>query len=266
MTNFMSKIKNFNQILLAICSMLGILLLLFFLIMIRQDMLPRHGDVQNDGILAIEEVEELNRDSIRKQIISFNSITVIDSANQIFLLPVSQATLNIGERYDDISLKDMSYRKSRRMGYNYNYNNLALYFGQKKASELIFDQRTSISDYNVHVIDGKKYIVINAAMADTNKDGFLNNHDVQHLFVYDLEQSELYEIAKKDSYTVLDIVSPSKSNALIVQFGVDRNHDKVFDIQTEPQLYYILDVNTMTVREMVQSNHIDALQKQLEGR
>lgn len=262
----MSKIKNFNQILLAICGMLGILLLLFFLIMLGQDILPRNGAIQNDGILAIEEVQELNRDSIRKQIISFNSITVIDSVNQIFLLPVSQATLNKGERYDETSLKDMSYRKSGRIGYNYNYNNLALYFEQKGTSQLIFNQRTSISDYNTHKIDGKKYIVINASLTDTNKDGFLNNHDVQHLFVYDLQQKKLNEIAKKDSYTVLDIVSPSKSNALIVQFGVDRNHDKFFDIQTEPQLYYKLDVNTMTVREMVQSNHIDALQKQLEGR
>ena len=98
----MEKIKNYNQIILAIAGTIGVVFLFFAVFLALEEMsrsfFGSRVDRNNQGILAIEETDELNKDSLRKQIISFNRIQVIDSANQIFLIPVTQANLAAAEK------------------------------------------------------------------------------------------------------------------------------------------------------------------------
>jgi hypothetical protein len=52
----------------------------------------------------------------------------------------------------------------------------------------------------------------------------------------------------------------------MAHFGVDRNQDNSFDKSTEPKLFYRIDINSMTLKEIITTKKLDNFQKLLEGR
>ena len=152
MSDFNKKIKNFNQLLLAIGATL---VLLFFIgagifIVIEEFSRGRGGNDYPDGIIATEKTKELLSDSLRKQIISFNEIELIDSAQKKYILPVRQAEIVDGESIDELlGLTNMHLsRGSRYEKYRYNknriYNNLVLYESLQNESQILFNKRISL--------------------------------------------------------------------------------------------------------------------------
>ena len=268
MKNKMQRIKNYNQIMLAIAGTVGVIILIFSAIMLLMQLTRSwsyDNNRDNSGVIATEETNELKKDSIRKQIISFNSIEVIDSVSQLFLLPVGQANLANKEKFDTQlfnaknSIGDYSYR-------NYYYNNLVIFDAISSESKIIFEERLSIERYFIHEINNEKYIVIEGAKTDTNKDGILNSNDFQDIFIYDMQKKQLSEIKTQDNFTTLSVIRPQRSNQLVAQFGIDRNNNFNFEGKTEPKAYYKIDLNSMTLQEFINADQVTALQKLLEGR
>ncbi len=268
MPNFIDKVKNYNQVILAIAGTVCVMILIFcaILLLIEMSNSWSRRAYHNDGILATEKTDLLNKDSLRKQIISFSRIEVVDSINQLYVLPVTQANLDDEEKYDDIIDYKSSSSKLSMSYYSRAYNNLLLYDAKTKSSEIIFNFRLSISDYFLYTLDELKLIVITASINDTNEDGLLNDKDFQSLFIYDLSKQQLFELNVEENYTILNALVPAKSNQLIAHFGIDRNHNNRFDIQAEPKVYYDVDFNTMSLNELIAEDQLDTLQKLLEGR
>lgn len=104
MSKKFEKIKNYNQLLLAIA---GTLTLLFFIgmgvIFMVDEFSYRFSDNDyHEGILSSEETEVLLADTLRKQIISFPNMFLVDSISKTYLLPVSQADLHDLESTNDL--------------------------------------------------------------------------------------------------------------------------------------------------------------------
>lgn len=263
------KLNKYNQVLLAIAGTIGIILLFIMAVFAIHEIYDdffRSYDYSDDGILAIEETDQLRKDSLRKQIISFNKIQVIDSLSQTYVLPVTQANLAEAESTDKvlglISSKSSSYEKRYQPNI---YNNLMLFNSSTDSSKIIFENRISIEDYIVHESGEQKYIVIAGCSIDSNKDKLLNSKDLQELFIYDLQNESLHKIAAQENYTTLNTYQPNQSNDLIVHFGIDRNDNGRFENQKEPMIFYKVNLETMSLTEFVYQSQIHQLQKLLEG-
>lgn len=262
-----NKIKNYNQIILAIAGTLGLILLslLIFLVlgeMSRSLFIPKDS---NNGILAVEKTNNLLKDSLRKQIISFNRIQIIDSLNQTYLLPVTQANLADAESTDQL-LGLLNTRSVRYKEFSGNiYNNLIIHNSKNGVSKLLFDTRVSIENFRIHESQNKKYIIIPACSTDSNKDEYLNDKDLQELFIYSMENDKLSKIEAKENYTTLKAYQPSESENLIVHFGIDRNKNGIFEGTKEPMVFYKVNLNNMQIEEFVSEKEINKLQKLLEG-
>lgn len=264
------KIRNYNQILLAVAGTLGIVFLCiaaFFALESMSRTFFRNNNQANNGILATEETNQLLQDSLRKQIISFDHIRIIDSINQTYLLPVTQANLTNAESTNhSFGALNNKFTGSYEKHYGNIYNNLILYKSNKAESKLIFDRRTSIQNFIIHESEDKKYIVISACSVDSNKDKFLNHNDLQALFIYNMQSDVLQKIKSKENYTTLSAYQPHQSNDLIVHFGIDRNNNGVFERSKEPMIYYKVNLIDLTLEEFVSSSQIIQLQSLLEGK
>lgn len=267
------KIKNYNQVILAIAGTIGVILLAFAALIMLEELSrsffrDRDG-YNNSGVLAMESVNELQKDSLRQQIISFNKIEMIDSVSQTYIIPVTQANLAAAEEASEILglVNTRSGSRSYRGGYDANiYNNLVLYKQLEKESEIVFKERISIGDFLIHDQAEDKYIVIPACDIDSNKDGYLNEGDLQELFIYDLQKEQLNKIEAKENYTTLRVYQPEMSDDLIVHFGIDRNRDGSFDRWVEPMVFYQINLDQMKIQEFVSKEQLTKLQSLLEGR
>ncbi len=272
MTKRIEKIKNYNQIILAIAGTIGVVFLFFAAIFalgeLSRSFFESRVERNNQGILAIEQTDELNKDSLRKQIISFNKIQVIDSAKQIFLIPVTQANLASAEKDNEILglMNTKSIGRSYEKFYGNIYNNLVLHDKLKDESQILFNERISIENFIVHENSGDKFIVIPGCNRDSNKDGYLNEDDLQELFIFDIQSRTLNKIRSEENYTTLRVYKPDKSNELIAHFGIDRSKNGVFDSSSEPMIFYRIDLEKMSKEEFVNQEQIEELQSLLEGK
>lgn len=273
MPDFNQKIKNFNQLLLAIG---GVLALLFFLgagilIAIDEFGIGQGNDHVPDGIISTEETEELLKDSLRKQIISFNEIELIDSAQKQYILPVRQAAIIDGESIDDLLGLTNVYlgRGSRYKKYGYSnrvYNNLALYESMQNESQILFDKRISISHYEVIKEENKTYVLIIGTDKDSDGNKYLNEDDLQKIFIYTVADKQLWEVKSDEKFTTLNVSQDTRTKDVIGKFGLDRNNNGKFDLGMEPMVFYKINLQTHTLIDIVSKEQMEVLQKLLEGR
>ena len=273
MSDLNNKLKNYNQLLLAIGATLALLFFIGAIVFIAIDEFRRGNVASPEGIIATEETKELLGDSLRKQIVSFNNIELVDSARKLYLLPVRQAQIEDGESIDDMvgltnSFTGMDVRYEK---YSYTkntaYNNLVLYESAQEVSTILFDDRISISTYTiVKTIDDKIYILISGTDRDSNKDKYLNRKDLQKLFIYSVDNKQLTEVKSNEKFTTINVYKDNNTKDIIGKFGLDRNDNGKFEIGREPMIFYKIDLKTKSLINILSTEQIEKLQKLLEGR
>ncbi|NEN22339.1 hypothetical protein G3O08_02330 [Cryomorpha ignava] len=265
------KIRNYNSIILALVGTIAVIFLIFAAFFLLEEMSRsffRNDDYRNDGILATEETDQLLKDSLRRQIISFDRIQIVDSITQTYLLPVTQA--NLADPESSKVLADRLNTFGSGSDYEYydenTYNNLIVYNSSTGKSQVVFNQRVSIGNYQVYNSGDQKYIIISGCSKDSNNDKYLNDRDLQELFIYDIQKAEISKLGAKENYTTLRTYQPALSTDLIVHFGIDRNNDGVFKSREEPMVFYQVNFQKMALEEFVSDAKISELQGLLEGK
>lgn len=269
----MEKLKKYNLVLLAI---IGTLLLIYLIIgggIVGYEMLTynSYGDSHYEpGIVSEETTDSLLAEEVRRQIITFNRIELVDSINQIYLIPVSHRNLESDESTGDILGLTNIYKggdefESKRYKSGVSYNNLIVYYSNEDISRVIFKNRISISDYLFIENRGIQYVVIRGTNEDSNKDGYVDSYDIQKMFVYDIRKGEVLEIKTKEGLSYINLADVISDQELIMQFGVDRNKNGEYDIKFEPKIYYRLDLPGGDLTPIVSEEQINSLQKLLEG-
>lgn len=269
----MEKLKKYNLILLAI---IGTLLLIYLIIgggILGYEMFTynSYGDFHYEpGIVSEETTDSLLAEEVRRQIITFNQIELIDSINQVYLIPVSHRNLERDESTGDILGLTNIYKggdefESKRYKSGVNYNNLIVYHSIEGVSKVIFENRISISDYLFIENKGIQYVVIRGTNEDSNKDGYVDSYDLQKIIVYDIRKGEVLEIKAKDGLSYINFADIKSDQELFIQFGVDRNKNGEYEIEFEPKIYYKLDLPEGSLTPIVTEEQINSLQKLLEG-
>lgn len=257
----MEKIRNFNQILLTIAGIIGILFLLIASSIFIIDIWPR--EYQEEGMIAAEEVEILNEQGLRKEIVSFERFQVADSANQVFILPVTQASLDNPESSDK-SLGLINGFSGKGYYGELVYNNIAIHYGKIDSTVIVFKERLSLGEYMI--TRDKNLLIASGCKSDTNGDKFLNSRDLQSLYVYALKSRRSQQIKIPPNYTTIHVYEPKESNIILCKFGVDRNENGEFEDNIEPTVYMKLNQTNMILTPIISKTDIESLQKTLEGK
>lgn len=257
------KLKTYNQILLALAGTLAIFFIVFVGVLAVIDFYPRH--YEEEGMIVTEEVVRLNEQGLRKEIISIESLEVIDSVNQIVLFPITHSRLGEEESYDKELL---GLTNSFSGGYydgssGYVYNNLVIQDLIEKSTGVIFKDRIGISGFSIYNHKDRKYIVITGSEKDSNKDELLNDQDFQELYIYDLGFDALSKIELPKNATVLNVYDEKKLNQFIVRIGIDRDESGI--LKDEPIIYMRMNFEEMKVESFLNEETLITLQKILEG-
>jgi len=225
------KIKNFNQKLLAVFGCLGILLLLLGIIAIVIEFFPFQSNHIPNGLISDEATEALNKENLRKQIISYESPALIDSTRFIYLIPVSIKTLkeaeSLTDEWESGSLGLLSTRKGKYQDsyFTNNYANLILYNSPEEKTISLFKDRIVIGNLTTHYFPDDILLSFYTADKDTDKNGIINLDDLTCLCFYSLQTGEMRTISdKENSVWTYEFIENSKN--LLVQFRQDKYKDK----------------------------------------
>lgn len=261
--------SKYNQILLSILGTLLVLTLLFGIggLIYEWNSNRQWKQRQEVGIASDENVAELVKDSLRRQIISFQSIELIDTAKQLYLIPIGTTNLPEAEDMDGGDLLGLTNNFSVSIGNYYtgeNFNNLLLYDDVSGRSIPLFNERVNISKYRILQIRGEVIVAMFVNRIDSNQDGFLTPSDMTQLVYYKTSTRKRIDIPLEGrDFRKIERLYPS--DQYIVYFGVDKDRDGAYDYDSESQLLYRIDFVADQLKSLIPGNQLQALQQLLEG-
>lgn len=213
-------------------------------------------------IISKDKAQKLYKDNKRKFLISFSSFHLIDSLNQIYLIPIFQKELEKAQQrtkiqYTKIPSSDYYGKRS--------YNNLVLFELPTNSSKMVFDKRTCIVDYKQYTSKGKRYLFIVAGDKDTNSDGILNSRDMMDIFLYDISDDNLQKISEQSTF-ILSAKKLDFSDSFIIRIGLDENSDGKFSYKYEPSVLKRFITTTQNIQEVLDQKIFNQLQDLLDGK
>ena len=276
------KIKNFNQVMLAIAGVFGVVLLFIFIIMAISDLF-RSWDIGSgrsrtitNSLISEEKVEALNQENQRLQIVSYQSPRLIDTVNVIYIIPVSVSTLDKPEtvveaEYEEgiMSLLD-TYGSSMKKGYyetNYFeglFANLIVYKPITNKTVLLFNERIMLSELRTYNFKDDILLVFFTAEKDTNKDGLINFKDDKNLCIYSLKTDKMHRITEGTN-SITDYKFIENSKDLLVEFSLSQYNDVKFK-SYKPKKIMKYEFETEKISEVVPANIQQQMQNLVEGR
>ena len=268
------KIKNYNQKLLAVLGTVVILFAVLGLIstfaFLGIELSSTYNRNQDEGILSNEEVEELQEDNKRKQVISYEIPQLVDTINLVYLVPVSHKTLNGTENINDGVLGIVGSGSYKKSDYRYstkyygNYNNLLIYDYKENIVKKLFNERVNFGKITTKYFDDDILIFLEVAKKDTYKDGIINLEDLKLLCIYSLKEKKLREITYKNT-DILQFSFIKNSKNLLIQFGIDKNKNGKYNQYKEPAIIKKYNFKTDELNSIITENIEIELQNKLEG-
>ncbi len=270
------KIKNYNQKLLAVLGTITIIfalvgLISFVSISISEYRRYNVDDVET-GILSDEKIEELQKENKREQVISYQTPKLIDSLNQVYIIPVSHKSLNEPEEIDGKLLgllnssNDYENESDQRYSRSYygDFNNIIVYNQKSDNTKKLFDKRVNFDDIKTEYFEDDIFLLMKVAEKDTHKDGVINLLDFKSLYIYSINEKKIKKIENEG----MDVVSYkflNNSKDLIVRFGIDKNNNGKYEGYNEPTILKKYDFQTKKITSVIEEKINSELQKMLEG-
>ena len=268
------KLKRYNQVLFAIISTMVLVFVLFGGIMILStlyDELRWKDQYDEPSIIADKQIDQMLGDSVRKQLISFDRLILLDTVKQLYMLPIKQANLADAEYIDDSGLLGLtnsftvSVESTSYYGGGQFYNNILIWDKISGSMSELFKTRVSINYFNRLKLEESEIVVMKVSNMDTNSDGRLNSQDLQLLCIYHVSDNRLIQVkAKNRSYLRLEKLH--ESDDLIGLYGTDKNENGEFDRNIEPRFFYRIDLATGNLELLVNEELLLNLQRRLDGR
>jgi len=277
------KIKNFNQVILAIAGVFGLIILLVLIVALISDLSHtwNFGSSRNttitNSLISEEKVETLIQDNQRLQIISYESPKLIDTLNAVYIIPISVSTLDKPETVVEsaggdglMALMDTYGSFSRKKGYheeNYFeglFANLIVYQPSVNKSILLFNERIMLGGLRTYNFKDDILLVFWTAEKDTNKDGLVNYHDDTNLCIYSMKTGKIHRIAEgQNSITDYQFVENSKD--LLIEFSLSEYKDVKFK-SYKPRKIMKYEFETEKLSEVVPAKIQQQMQNLIEGK
>ena len=267
------KIKNYNQKMLAVLStalaLMATIGLIFLLIFLVSEFWPK-PDRRTNVLLANAQVEQLKKDSLRQQIISYGSPSLIDTNNLIYIFPVHVKTLEDPEEVDNIEIRRGRVKLMSSSGnyYERNYygafNNLVLYDYNTGISTKICETRLVGSNRKVVYFEDDIMVIFTGAEKDSNKDGVITSSDFEMLYLYSFSDKKLRKVTLPNT-TVLSHTLVGNQKDLLVKFGSDRNKDDKYQSKLEPSFLMLYNFEKGTLTKVVDEKLEKEIQSLIEN-
>ena len=270
------KIKNYNQKLLAILGTVGVIFLtialLAFITFSILDLRRYQDDPIETGILSDEKIEELQKENKREQVISYETPKLIDTLNQVYIIPVSHKSLNEPEEIDTKLLgllnssNDYENESDQRYSRSYygDFNNIIVYNQKSEKTKKLFDKRVNFDDIKTEYFADDIFLLFKVAEKDTHKDGVINLLDFKSLYIYSINEKKLKKIKGKEMH-VFSYKFLNNSKDLIIRFGIDKNNDGKYTEHNEPTILKKYNFKTDKLINIIEEKTNSELQKMLEG-
>lgn len=270
-----NKVRNYNQKLLAAFGSLAVILIIVLIIIsistFISDIRWRNRDIEPE-IVSNEVAEDNYENQIRTHQVSFETLRLIDTANVVYLLPVSQSALKLDEFIDknsipsngSLGLLDMYGGYSNFYYDDKSYNNAIIFDSRDASVEKLFQKRLSINKIYIKQIETASYVFFAVTDKDSNKDGILNADDFKTLYYYSVRDKELTEV-KSDNTDFVDFdIIPNKSQ-IIIKYGLDKDANGKYDWD-EPMIMKVYSIKDKKLNSLVGTDLIDKLQATLDGK
>lgn len=230
----MDTLTRYNQKILAILGTLTLVALSVTLLISLAiwiiSIADHFGDVDNTLHVTDSLVQE---DGKIRQLVSFDQAELIDTTNNIFIIPVTQRTLESPIDQENLRLKMGSYSSDFEYGYSGSYNNMIVYWKNTGQKIPLFNFRINITRYYTTKVLDKYFLLMIGSKGDTNLDGKFSNDDLANLYLYDLLNGRLNTISlEKAGFEHANILH--ESDEMILSFGFDINNDGEYDPSREP--------------------------------
>jgi hypothetical protein len=274
------KIKNFNQIILAIAGILGLILLLIIIIMSLSDLFRSLGSDRRstitNSLISEESAEMLKQENQRLQIISYEEPKLIDTINVIYIIPVSVSTLDkpetVVEGIEGSGLMSMmdTYGSMRKKGYyeeNYFeglFANIVVYKPVVNKTTLLFNERIMLNRLRTYNYKDDILLVFFSAEKDTNKDGLINFKDDTNLCIYSLKTEKMHRIAEGTN-SIADYQFIENSKDLLIEFSLSQYNDVKFK-SYKPRKIMKYEFDTEKLSEVVPAQIQQQMQNLVEGK
>jgi hypothetical protein len=229
------KIKNYNQVMLAVITSIGVLFgiigLIVFLFYILSDVFRIFDQKTNyqDTSLPVEEyVYPQTEGGSDKLVFSFEFPELIDTPNQLHVIPVGLRSSNeLSDEYPNklTDTESDSYGGYSRGYKNYNYYNktfanMLVYDAKSGHSEPIFKQRVILRKFGNRNYSDDVLIYLEAVTNDSNKDGRLSFEDESSLFVYSTRTKSLRHLHYENKSLLYFEFIPNTKD-IIARFGAN---------------------------------------------
>lgn len=276
----MERLTKINHILFFVLACLAIIMLIIgFSVMIKDYFSHRYRGY-NESVVSNVKAEKLVKENKRSQIIEFDNIRLIDSLNQLYIIPVQQKNLRklqVIEEAPRLEIQTENIPKAEQKAYKplsssylyyygYNtFNNILIYNGKTKTSHPIFSNRIAIVDFIVYSIEKTKHIFIVACDEDFNGDGKLDKDDKLKISVYDVSKDELHQITEKAEF-IRASWRLNYSDNIVLRVGLDIDNDNKFSPEHEPEILKTFNVINGKYAELIDPELRAKLQAILDGK
>lgn len=234
--------------------------------MLIGDLMQRFSGRSVDNSLRIDPAKEVNQQMVRTQEVTFLEPQLIDSAQSIYIIPVSQVNLEKPESVNDSELLNTFSKGSiKRPYYSYSgpLNNILVYQPLQNLVYPIFKEKIHISRFEHHEINDQHYLILAGANADSNQDGKLNQSDLHAFFIYNLQANKLQGISEEslglESFHLL-----WNTQEFLLRFGKDKNQDGEFDPNTEPVIVKRFNIMEKSSMNLLDEGTMDNLQQLID--
>jgi len=267
------KIKNYNQIILAILGTLGIIIIIFFsirlVILVISESARNDYNEEETGILSNEKVETLQKENKRLQIISYRNPELIDTINSIYIIPVSHKNLDEPEDTGLLNLietpnKNKSNDKRYSNQFYGEFNNLIIYNQKNGKNHKLFNKRVNFDQIHTEYFSDDILLLFEVAEKDTYKDGVINLLDFKSLYIYSIKEKILRKI-KNEKMDVISYMFFNNSKNLIIRYGIDKNSNGKYDKSSEPTIIKKYDYQKDKLSDLIDKKTNQDIQELLEG-
>ncbi len=266
------KIKNFNQYALAIVICIGGTILIVALLTLVSELfgdLFRSSPRQHTQIISEEAAKKNLEENKRTHLVHFREFDLVDTARQVYVIPVSQTVLKEHEAVDEsgffpkVEKRASSYSR-KSYYYNSSHNNMLVYRPKSNKTKRLFDSRVSIRAIFYDEILKEPVVLLSVITKDTDKDGILDESDFRTLFLYTTKDDQFHTIGQ-DNFTFLNYHILEGRNEVVVRFGVDRNLNGKFEWD-EPAVFKHYSLVEKTLTDLVSKELMAELQANLDGK
>lgn len=248
-----------------------------------------------DPVTSPERARELADKGLRDQILTFEDLEALEYRHggradsqryDIYAIGVGQLTLNEPEsdrRVDKVVVTGSRVSKSEEdlpaasslptSPISGRFNNVLIFDRRDGRFTKLFDKRLAVSAFQYGWRTTPEVLIIFANERDTNKDGRLDDDDLQDIYVFTFADKKMHKIDVA-GINPQEIVAIPDVDYVVVKALRDRNNDGQTytnndyprkDLEPEPAVLIRIDLKTMKASSFVPEDILENLQRTLDG-